>query len=82
MSTRPEPDLLSRSRIEAERDRRVLRVTRGLAATLGADFFQSAVKHLAGALRADWAYIGELTGTPIRGIRTLALAWFPGHAFQ
>jgi signal transduction histidine kinase len=62
-----------RARYEAEQNRRVLQVAKGVSATLGADFFQSLVKHLATSLRADLAFVAELVGTPADRIRSLAV---------
>jgi PAS domain S-box-containing protein len=50
----------------------VLQVARSLAATLGEDFFEAEVKHLAEAFHADFSYLGEFIATPVERIRTLA----------
>ncbi|HEY1342315.1 MAG TPA: ATP-binding protein [Bryobacteraceae bacterium] len=60
-------------RSEAQHWRRVLQVAKGVSATLGDDFFHSAVSHLADALRADCVYIGERAEAPIARVRTLAV---------
>lgn len=57
----------------AEYRRRLRQAARGLAATLGADFFCSLVKHLSTMLRADCCILGELTAAPEDRIRTLAV---------
>jgi two-component system, cell cycle sensor histidine kinase and response regulator CckA len=51
-------------------------VTRDVAASVGQEFFNSVVKHLAYALSADCVYAGEFTGRPQR-LKTLA-AWMDG----
>jgi two-component system cell cycle sensor histidine kinase/response regulator CckA len=72
MSTPAEPRQ-PRDRKEAEQRRRVLEIAKGLSVTLGADFFQSIVRHLATTFHADCAYLGELAGTRPDRIRTLAV---------
>jgi hypothetical protein len=49
-----------RLRSQAAQRKRVVRITRKVSSTLGNDFFQSLVKHVADALRADCVYLGEL----------------------
>ena len=62
-----------RARVRRESDQRrlVLGIAKELSATLGADFFQSIVKHLARTFQADCVYLGELTGIRSHRIRTL-----------
>src|SRR5215475_933010 len=64
---------LARVRTEANQHRRVLQIARQLSATLGSDFFQSLVTHLANTFQADCVFLGELAGTPTDRIRTLAV---------
>ena len=59
-------------RREADQRRRIQEFAQELSATLGADFFQSIVKHLAQTFQADCVYLGELIGAPVQRIRTLA----------
>ena len=61
-------------RTEAAQRRNVVQIARGLSATVGKDFFQSIVNHLAATFQADCAYLGELAGTPIDRIRTVAVS--------
>jgi PAS domain S-box-containing protein len=56
----------------AER-KRVQRITRRISSTLGNDFFQSLVKHIAHALGADCVYVGELIHGAVTRMRTLAV---------
>jgi PAS domain-containing protein len=51
----------------------VLQVAKGLSATLGNDFFQSLVKSLGVGLHADCVYLGELGGTPVSRLTTVAM---------
>jgi PAS domain S-box-containing protein len=51
-----------------------LQVARKVTATLGTDFFQAMVKHLAAALSADCLIIGEFVGGKEERCRTVA-AW-------
>ena len=62
-----------RLRIEAAERRRVQRITQRISSTLGNDFFQSLVKHIAGALGADCVYVGELIHGESDRVRTLAV---------
>ena len=62
----------SQTQTEAEYQRRVLRIAKGLAATLGTDFFNSVVKHIVTTFHADCGYLAELCGQPSERIRTLA----------
>jgi PAS domain S-box-containing protein len=50
----------------------VLKIAKGLAATLGTDFFNSVVKHIVSVFHADCGYIAELSGEPAERVRTLA----------
>ena len=59
--------------IEAGQRESVLRITRGISANLGNDFFQSLVKHVSDALVADCVYIGELMTGAANRIHTLAV---------
>jgi hypothetical protein len=61
-----------RLRTEAAERKRVRRITGKVSATLGNDFFQSLVKHMAAALGADCVYIGEIHRT-VNRIATLAV---------
>jgi signal transduction histidine kinase len=63
----------SRIRRETEHQRRVLEIATQLSGTLGADFFQSVVTHLANTFEADCAYVAEVAGTPRDRIRTVAV---------
>jgi PAS domain-containing protein len=58
---------------EAGEHQRVLRLTRKVSATLGNDFFESLVKHMAVALDADCVYIGELIRGAVDRIDALAV---------
>jgi two-component system cell cycle sensor histidine kinase/response regulator CckA len=62
-----------RVRRESDQQRRVVEIAKGLSGTLGNDFFQSIVRHLATTFQADCVYLGELAGTPADRIRTLAV---------
>jgi PAS domain S-box-containing protein len=68
-----ETGLYKDPRIGAGERESVLRVAREVSATLGNDFFESLVKHVADALVADCVYIGELTTGAVDRIRTLAV---------
>src|SRR3954447_18170611 len=63
----------TKPRREADESHRILQVAKGLSATLGSDFFQSAVRHLANAFHAHCAYVGEVAGNPVDTVRTLAV---------
>src|SRR4051812_40674762 len=65
--------LQAKSRFEADQRRRLLQLAKGLSATLGNDFFRSMVKSLGACLHVDYAYIGELGGTPVNRLATLAV---------
>ena len=69
-----------RGRAKSGQQRKVLQLAKQLAATLGSDFFQSIVKHLAETFNADCVWIGELSGTPPDRLRTLAAFRKPGGA--
>jgi PAS domain S-box-containing protein len=58
---------------QAAKERRILRLANELAATLGADYFQSVVRHLARTLEADCVYIGELASLPVERFHTVAV---------
>jgi PAS domain S-box-containing protein len=60
-------------RMEAAERGRIQRITQKISSTLGNDFFQSLVKHLASALGADCVYVGELIHGATDRIRTLAV---------
>jgi two-component system, cell cycle sensor histidine kinase and response regulator CckA len=62
----------SQSQADVEYRNRVLRIAKGLSATLGADFFNSVVKHLVTAFRADCGYIAELIGESPGRMRVLS----------
>lgn len=62
-----------RARIEADQHRQVLQVAKGLSVTLGNDFFQSMVRNLAHTFNANCVYLGELTGSPVNRLATLAV---------
>jgi len=62
-----------RRRTEATARKRVQRITRKLSDSLGNDFFQSAVKHIADALEANCVYLGELIDGPVKLIHPLAV---------
>jgi PAS domain S-box-containing protein len=64
---------VARSQVDSEYHRRLLYVAKGLAASLGADFFDSVVKHLCRTLHADCCVLGELIGAPHNRMRTLAV---------
>ena len=70
---------ITRSRLEAERSRRVLRIAKEASATLGSEFFQSLARHLLTALDSDYVYIGELSRAPAGRLRTLAACKKPGE---
>nr|HOW19216.1 PAS domain S-box protein [Phycisphaerae bacterium] len=48
-------------------------IVEGTAASTGADFFRSLVRHLAAALGVRYAFVGELQGDPADRVRTLAV---------
>jgi PAS domain S-box-containing protein len=52
-------------------ERSVLQIARGVAATVGTDFFNATATHLAKALSADCVLIGEFCGGPMECVRTL-----------
>jgi PAS domain S-box-containing protein len=68
------PAELPKARGTTRTDKQVLQVARKLTATLGKDFFQAMVKHLAAALSADCLIIGEFVGGQEERCRSLA-AW-------
>jgi PAS domain S-box-containing protein len=72
MSAPKPPHAHARSRPEAGQQRKVLQLARQLSATLGSDFFESVVKHVAETFDADCVWIGELCGEPPDRLRTLA----------
>lgn len=74
VSTEPAPVALPKARTKTRTDRRLLHVAQKVTATLGRDFFQAMVKHLAAALSADCLIIGEFVGGKDEHCRTLA-AW-------
>jgi PAS domain-containing protein len=53
---------------------RVLDIAKRVSATLGLDFFQGMVGHLAKSLKADCVYVAELTAAPTNRIKTLAVS--------
>jgi PAS domain S-box-containing protein len=57
----------------------VLQLAKELSGTLGRNFFESVVKHLAGTFHADCVWIGELTGAPPDRLRTLAAYYSSGR---
>ncbi|MEO8594938.1 MAG: ATP-binding protein [Candidatus Solibacter sp.] len=73
MANQQDAPAQTKTRRAAEQRRRVLQIAQELSATLGTDFFQSVVKHLASAFQADCAYLAELTGASMDRIRTLAV---------
>jgi PAS domain S-box-containing protein len=52
-------------------ERSVLQISRRVAATVGADFFNAIATHLAKALSADCVLIGEFGGGHMESVRTL-----------
>jgi PAS domain S-box-containing protein len=66
--------------MDAVEHRKVLEIAKELSATLGSDFFQSIVRHLAGVFRADCVWIAELYGTPPDRLRTVAMFQSSGGA--
>lgn len=52
----------------------------GVSSVVGDDFFQSLVTHLGKALKADYAFVGAITGTNFDRVETIAL--FAGGAIQ
>lgn len=63
------------SRRQAAERRRVLQIAKAVSATIGSDFFESAVQNLAAVFDADCVYIGELASPPGTRIRCLAASW-------
>jgi PAS domain S-box-containing protein len=61
-------DVTERRRQEAL----VVNIARGVSAEVGDAFFRSLTEHLARELGADYAYVGELTGSADERVRTLA----------
>jgi two-component system cell cycle sensor histidine kinase/response regulator CckA len=59
------------TRSDAEQRRRVLNVAKAVSATLGREFFQSLVEHLAKTLGANYAYAAEVTTGPAPRLRSL-----------
>ena len=74
VSTEPSPGEPPKARAKTRTDRRLLDVAQKVTATLGTDFFQATVKHLAAALSADCLIIGEFVGGKEEHCRSLA-AW-------
>ena len=62
-------DITERKRAEEV----VLQIAHGMAAMTGDEFFHSLVEHLAGALAADCALVGELAADDASHMRTLAV---------
>jgi PAS domain S-box-containing protein len=54
-------------------DRALVKVTQGIDAAIGKDFFSSLVKSLASALKVDYAYITELSADNLDIATTIAL---------
>src|SRR5262252_1261206 len=63
----------TRSQIEIDNRKSLLRAAKGLSATLGTDFFHSIVKHLGTTLHVNCCLLGELAGASGDRIRTLAV---------
>jgi PAS domain S-box-containing protein len=59
---------------ELNHRRQVLEVAKGLSATLGSDYFQSIVTHLAAAFNADYVFLAEVCDGAADRIRILAAA--------
>jgi hypothetical protein len=57
-------------RLPASRD--IRQAAREVSATIGIDFFQSMVRHLARTLEADCVYIGAFAGGQMEHVRVLA----------
>jgi PAS domain S-box-containing protein len=66
------PRVHNRARTEPGQHRKVVQLAQELSATLGSDFFQSMVRHVAAAFHADCVWIAELYGMPPDRLRTLA----------
>ncbi len=62
-----------RLRAEVAERQKVLRITQKVSSTLGNDFFQSLVKHIADALGADCVYICEVINGAVNRMDTLAV---------
>jgi signal transduction histidine kinase len=62
-----------RRQAEAAEREQVLRISRKVSATLGNDFFQSLVKHIADALGADCVFLSEVIQVGVPRIDTLAV---------
>ena len=62
-----------RLRTEATKRRKVLQIAKELSTTLGTDFFQSLVRHLAATLDMDYVYLTELAGISVGRMRSLAV---------
>src|SRR4051812_13143650 len=74
MATQSEPLSLATPLHDARLNRRVLRVAKSVAATLGSEFFNAEVKHLAAAFRAELAYLAEVAPHPWDGLRVVAIS--------
>lgn len=66
------------------RDEALREIVQGVSAATGEEFFASLVKHLAEALRTDYAMVGELTEVDPPGMRTIAMfgKGRPMHNFE
>ena len=66
---------ISRDVTDRRRQERLLQdIARGVGAEVGESFFRSLVEHLGRLLEADLAFVGELVGTDVRLVRTIAAA--------
>lgn len=57
----------------ARKDEAVLVMAEGVSAATGEAFFASLTEHLARALNADYAFVGELTGEDRGSVKTIAV---------
>ncbi len=62
-------DITRRKRVEDS----LLNVAKGVSASIGESFFREVVLHLAKALAADYAFVGELAGDNDERVRTVAV---------
>jgi diguanylate cyclase (GGDEF)-like protein/PAS domain S-box-containing protein len=66
---------ISRDVTDRRRQERLLQdIARGVGSEVGESFFRSLVEHLGRLLEADLAFVGELAGTDVRVVRTIATA--------
>jgi signal transduction histidine kinase/CheY-like chemotaxis protein/HAMP domain-containing protein len=73
-STTVKRDELALEIIERKRaEEAMLKVAKGVSATIGEKFFHSLTEHLADILKADYAYVAEIISDKPNHVRTLSL---------